>query len=522
MPGTRQNSTAEPSLASEIPVAQYVRMSTEHQKYSTENQALVIAKYASSHGMTIVKTYEDSGKSGLNLRGRKGLQALLHDVEQDIPSFKAILVYDISRWGRFPDPDEAATYVYACKRRNIKIIYCAEPFDNDGSISSTVLIGLKRSMAAEYSRELGVKVFNGACNLVQRGWRQGGTPGFGLRRQLVDEQQNSKGLLSRGQKKSIQTDRVILVPGPEEEVATVNRIYRLFLEEGMPELVIASKLNQEGLKNDAGRPWSKGAIHQILTNEKYIGNNVYNRSSFKLKIQHVRNPPEQWIRKDGAFEAIVPVAMFVEVQSVIANRSQHLNDAAMLDLLRRTLTRYGVLSGMLIDEDDEAPSTSAYRTRFGSLLRAYSLIGYTPRRDYTYLEINRALRQRHPQLIAEITAGIQLAGGWTSHNGLNDLITVNNELSVSLVIARCKTSTAGSHRWLIRFDAGLHPDITIVVRMDSSNTQAHDYYVFPALDFSSENLPVLADNEFSLDFYRTESLANFYQLAGRTNFREVA
>lgn len=52
-----------------IPVAQYVRMSTEHQRYSTENQAAAIAEYAKAHGMQIVQTYEDSGKSGLNLKG---------------------------------------------------------------------------------------------------------------------------------------------------------------------------------------------------------------------------------------------------------------------------------------------------------------------------------------------------------------------------------------------------------------------------------------------------------------------
>jgi len=334
-------------------VAQYVRMSTEHQKYSTENQAAAIAEYARLHGMRIVRTYEDSGKSGLNLKGRSGLQALLHDVEQPSPGFSAVLVYDISRWGRFPDPDEAAAYVHSCKSRGIQVIYCAEPFNNDGSLPSTVFIGIKRSMAAEYSRELSVKVFNGACTIVRHGYRQGGAPGFGLRRQLIDEQHNIKGLLSRGEKKSIQTDRVILVPGPPDEVELVNRIYRLFLDGNMPERVIASVLNREGLTNDAGKLWTRGAIHQILTNEKYIGNNVYNRSSFKLKIQHVRNPPEQWVRRDGAFEAIVPAVVFMQAQAVIAARSHHLDDAQMLEMLRQTLERHGALSGIVIDEDDD-------------------------------------------------------------------------------------------------------------------------------------------------------------------------
>ena len=505
-----------------MPVAQYVRMSTEHQKYSTENQAAAIAEYASLHGMRIVKTYEDSGKSGLNLKGRSGLQALLHDVKQPSPGFRAVLVYDISRWGRFPDPDEAAAYVHSCKSRGIQVIYCAEPFNNDGSLPSTVFIGIKRSMAAEYSRELSVKVFNGACTIVRHGYRQGGAPGFGLRRQLIDEQHNIKGLLSRGEKKSIQTDRVILVPGPPEEVELVNRIYRLFLDGNMPERVIASILNREGLTNDVGKPWTRGAIHQILTNEKYIGNNVYNRSSFKLKIQHVRNPPEQWVRRDGAFEAIVPAMVFMQAQAVIGARSHHLDDAQMLEMLRQTLERYGALSGIVIDEDDEVPSSSAYRTRFGSLLRAYSLIGYTPRRDYSYLEINKLLRRRHPELIDEMTAGIEQSGGRAARNDETDLLTINGEFTASLVIARCKPTATGSYRWLIRFDAGLHPDVTVVARMSPFNSHAHDYYVLPAIDFSAETLPILEDNGFTLDAYRVDSLESFYQLAGRVPLQEAA
>lgn len=513
---------AETSRETGIPVAQYVRMSTEHQRYSTENQAAAISEYASLHGMRIVKTYEDSGKSGLNLRGRSGLQALLKDVEKPLPGFQAVLVYDISRWGRFPDPDEAAAYVHACKSRGIKVIYCAEPFNNDGSLPSTVFIGIKRSMAAEYSRELSVKVFAGACTIVRHGYRQGGAPGFGLRRQLIDEQQNVKGLLSRGEKKSIQTDRVILVPGPLNEVATVLRIYSLFLDEGMPERVIASILNREGIVTDTGMSWTRGTIHQILTNEKYIGNNVYNRTSFKLKTQHVHNPPEQWVRRDGAFEAIVPIGMFLQVQQIIAARSHHLGDDQMLNLLRQTLQRHGALSGMLIDEDDDAPSSSAYRSRFGSLLRAYGLIGYTPRRDYAYLEINRALRRRYPELIEEIAYGIQQAGGWSMRNATTDLLTVNGEFTTSLVIARCKPTPAGKQRWLIRFDATLCPDITVVMRMDASNRRPYDYYVFPAIDFAAETLPVLEDNGFTLDAYRTDSLDDFYQLAGRVSLQEAA
>jgi DNA invertase Pin-like site-specific DNA recombinase len=93
-------------------VAQYVRMSTEHQRYSTENQADAIANYAKEHGMVIVRTFADEGKSGLNLEGRAGLLSLLSEVQTGLADFGAILVYDISRWGRFQDADESGYWEY--------------------------------------------------------------------------------------------------------------------------------------------------------------------------------------------------------------------------------------------------------------------------------------------------------------------------------------------------------------------------------------------------------------------------
>lgn len=113
--------------------------------------------------------------------------------------------------------------------------------------------------------------------------REGGAAGFGLRRYLVDEHRQPKAVLSRGEQKSLQTDRVILKPGPPEEVEVVRRLYRMFVVQRRTETEIAAALNEEGILTDLGRPWTRGTVHQVLTNEKYIGNNVYNRASFKLK-----------------------------------------------------------------------------------------------------------------------------------------------------------------------------------------------------------------------------------------------
>ncbi len=112
---------------------EYVRMSTEHQQYSTENQSDKIREYAIRRGIEIVRTYADAGKSGLRIDGRASLQQLIKDVESGSADFTIILVYDVSRWGRFQDADESAYYEYRCRRAGIQVAYCAEQFENDGS-----------------------------------------------------------------------------------------------------------------------------------------------------------------------------------------------------------------------------------------------------------------------------------------------------------------------------------------------------------------------------------------------------
>ena len=266
--------------------AEYVRMSTDHQKYSTENQSEAIQQYAARRGLIIVRTYADEGKSGLGLGGRDALKQLIADVQNGTADFTTILVYDVSRWGRFQDADESAYYEYICKRAGISVQYCAEQFENDGSPVSTIVKGVKRAMAGEYSRELSVKVFAGQCRLIELGYRQGGPPGFGLRRRLIDQNGEMKADLARGEQKSIQTDRVVLVPGPD----TKNRKPSVGFIEHLSktaklESEIAELLNARGIRTDLGREWTRGTVHQILINEKYIGNNVWNRASFKLKTE---------------------------------------------------------------------------------------------------------------------------------------------------------------------------------------------------------------------------------------------
>ena len=505
-----------------IRVAEYVRMSTDHQKYSTANQAAAIREYAEKHGMDIVKTYGDDGKSGLEIGRRAGLRQLLDDVTRGEVDFSAILVFDISRWGRFQNSDEAAHYEYLCTKAGVRVVYCAEPFENDGTPLATIVKGVKRSMAAEYSRELSAKVFAGQCRLIRLGFHQGGTPGYGLRRALIDQHREVKGLLTRGEQKSIQTDRVVLVAGPEDEVAIVHRIYHLFLERHLAEQSIADVLNDDRILTDFERPWTRGTVHQVLTNEKYVGNNVYNRTSGKLKTPTVSNPPELWVRCDRAFDGIVSPAAFLRVREIIAARSVRLEDHQMLALLRRLAEKVQALSGLVIDEQSDMPSSMSYRQRFGGLVRAYALIGYDSGRDYRFLEVNRRLRARRPLVVQDVVSALERTAGNVSKDATTDLVTVNEEWTVSVVIARSFRQESGATRWKVRFDMQLKPDVTVAVRMNETNESARDYYLIPRLDMATWPRHLGFENSPFIDGYRFENLDILGRLAARIRLKEAA
>src|SRR5207302_11196154 len=198
---------------------------------------------------------------------------------------------------------------------------------------------------------------------------------------------------------SIQTDRVVLVPGPAQEVETVRWMYRTFVEAGKPEREIGALLNERGVTTDLGRLWTRGTVHQVLINEKYVGNNVWNRISYKLKKKRTYNGPDMLVRADNAFESIVDRLLFDAAQVIIRERSRKLTDEEMLDALQALYQARGYLSGLIIDEIEELPSSSAYQNRFGSLLRAYQLVGFAPDRDYRYIDINRSLRALFPEVM---------------------------------------------------------------------------------------------------------------------------
>ncbi len=502
--------------------AQYVRMSTEHQQYSTSNQEDAIREYARRRGFEVVRTYADEGRSGLNVAGRDGLRALIDDVHNGRADFKAILVYDISRWGRFQDADESAFYEYQCRRAGIEVHYSAEQFENDGGPTATIIKSVKRAMAGEYSRELSAKVFRGQCRLIELGYRQGGPPGYGLRRMLINQGGERKGVLPRGERKSLQTDRVILTPGPEEELEVVRRVYEQFTREGKRESEIAADLNARSLRTDLGRPWTRAAVRQLLTNEKYIGNNVYNRTSFKLKKRRVRNTPDMWVRSEAAFRPVVCAEDFFVARGIFAERARRVPSEDMIAHLRRLGAAVATVSAGAIAADENMPSSAAYRSRFGSLLSAYRLAGIEPARDYGYVEVNRALRALHPSLVEDLTRRLAEVGATVAYDEASDRLLINGEYTAGVVLSRCRRTPAGSLRWVVQIDQRVAPDVTILVRMDAENARPADYYLLPVMDLIAPRIILCECNGAHLDTYQFDTLDHFAALAARRTIEEAA
>ena len=201
------------------------------------------------------------------------------------------------------------------------------------------------------------------------------------------------------------------------------------------------------------------------------------------------------------------IERFYTVQGIYLERNKKTTDEELLQGLRDLYARQGRLSALIIDEADYLPPSSLFSTRFGGLLRAYQLIGYSPKHDYRYIAINQRLRVLHAEIVANVLLSIEnLCGRKIPIDPKSSLLELNYNLTVSIVISRCFTTPAGTRRWKIRFDSSLRPDITVAVRMDTSNESIYDYYILPALEFSYQQIKLSEDNVGLLDSFRTDTL----------------
>lgn len=467
-----------------LPAAEYVRMSNLEQRYSFAIQREAIRQYAQAHGYEVTKSYEDTGKSGVALKGRRALKALLHDVLTHASSFKAILVYDVSRWGRFQDTDEAAHYEFLCKQAGVPVLYCAEQFTNEQSAQNAILKAVKRTMAGEYSRELSRRSTASHRRSAASGFRPGGPAGYGLLRVSVSNDGNVKRHLTPGERKAFATDRVTLVPGPKEEVARVRNIFRTYLQ-GKGRLKpgeIARRLNREGVLASHGGPWSSHTVLGVLTYPKYAGRLVWGRTSQRLRTKVRRQPGDLWVTHDGAFEPIISPQVFSRVQTLLRkNCGRRIPDGELIRAARLVFAKHGRIAESLMGRNNGTYSLCTIYRRFGSAKRLYELVGF----DYpaaTFSHGQETTRVRN-EILGQILA--KFDGRFTPfrlpNSGRRSNLLFDSKSPLYVSVALHVGGGLEKDRWVLRPVQRENDAPALLCLMRPGNKEYGSLYLFPAL-----------------------------------------
>jgi DNA invertase Pin-like site-specific DNA recombinase len=498
------------SSSQKIQAAIYVRMSTENQNYSTDHQRAKIHEYARGNGIEIVKEYVDEGKSGLDIRRRAGLSNLIGDVQSGESAFQLIIVYDVSRWGRFQDVDEAAYHEHTCRRAGVKVVYCGEQFSDDGTPLGALLKSIKRTMAAEYSRELSTKTFIAQCRFTEIGFKQGGHAGYGLRRLAITKDGIPRRVLEYGEGKGAVTDRVVLIPGPKHEAAVIRRVYALYLDEKLSEPAIARLLNTEGIAGEFDRPWTHSMVNSLLTNLKYCGTLAFNRKSCKLSSRRKQNPREDWIVNEGAVKPLVSLSLFEQAKKERARRLRRYLPGELLDLLRTCNETHGRVNAKIIASDPLMPDPQLFVRSFGSLIAAYDAAGLARCPSHTFVETKRIIASRLQDLSAEVMRLALSAGASVDESKTPYSLTINQTVRVKVEVATRRRPRKGLVNWRVKPSPGT--DFVITARLHGDTHELIDYFLISAAELASGPLYLKESNLEHFATMRHESLASMFGL----------
>jgi DNA invertase Pin-like site-specific DNA recombinase len=456
----------------------------------------------------VCQSYRDEAKSGLEIRRRTGLSQLLRDVVEGGQPYKAVLVYDVSRWGRFQDPDEAAHYEFLCKAAGVQVHYCAEQFSNNGHPASLILKTLKRVMAAEYSRELSDKVFAGMTQGIRKGFRSGGHPGYGFRRMLLAADGNPRQLLLTGERKSIATDRVVLVPGPADEVFCVREIYRLFIAENKTFAGIAAALNRKGIPFLNDTQWTDHAVKKILTHPKYKGTAIYNRTTERLCSKSRKVPESEWVVVPNAFKPLVEAQIFEAAQDALRRRFCHRSNEQILEQLKSILKAHGRLSTAILGIYGFSPG--GLHHRFGSMMKAYDLIGYQTaykKPAEHRMHVRKIRSEVMQQLVALFPDHVSVFSSvfWRRKNCLR----LKNGLNVAVRVCRSIKLVTKGRMWVLQAARKESCQVTLVAAMNPENTGVEIFYLTTRLKNRCK-IHIAENSEWLTSGVRIENLHTFY------------
>jgi DNA invertase Pin-like site-specific DNA recombinase len=474
--------------------AQYVRMSSDQQALSIDTQKVAIALYAGQHGLEIIRTYADEGKSGVTLAGRPAMQQLLIDVtERDCP-FDVILVLDVSRWGRFQDVDESAFYEWTCRKNGVRVQYVAESFLGSGTPFDSILKQLKRAMAAEYSRELAEKSRAGQVHVVNLGFAVGNLPCIGYRRQAVSAEGANKGVLFPRDRKPALNDRVRWILGPLEEVEAVRRIFDDYTA-GVSLTAIANRLHSQGMRSHDGAVLNATKMRVLLKTEAVTGTFAWGAR----RRRAITNIPELANRATNNMVPPIidrPTWEKAQVMLKAATWVRHFGmpREVLIDKLRLALTKNPRLTSRGFRAMGLADPLT-YLRHFGSLFPAYAAAGRTSK---LVCPTAPQLRQKFADDVLKLLG----SSGISARRGIHSGIVVNG---VEVRVRATKslfTLKGGPRRERPHVERRIPGWWVLLLRLNEDGRTGKDFFLFPphvnttfSVQFSGADLP-------GLDVYR--------------------
>ena len=277
-----------------IPAAAYARYSSDKQNPSTiDAQLAAIQEYAQRNGYVIVRIYKDEAKSGTTDVGRDDFLRMIDDSANG--DFKAVIVYMVDRFSRNAEIAE--------KRRKELLDNDVELLSTTEDISSSshpIVRLLHEGMAENYSRQLGIRVMGGHIVKAEKSLHNGGIPPLGYDVDCEDK----------------------LVINPTEREA-VKLIFDRLLE-GHSYHKIADELNLLGYRTKQGNEFTVNSFHDLIQNEKYCGDYVYNKTSKRKsngsRNAHKEKKESEIIRNTDAIPAIVTREQFEQVKKIVKAR----------------------------------------------------------------------------------------------------------------------------------------------------------------------------------------------------------
>jgi DNA invertase Pin-like site-specific DNA recombinase len=490
----RQQPVAEPAPRIRA-VAYYRHSAQDRQENSIAIQQEQVQKWATENGVEIIHEFVDRGKSGLTAKYRDAFNDMMDNWVKVRNDFQFILCLDVSRWGRFQDIDLSATYSADCKRHGKQVIYTTIGKPKEDDPLYPVYLQFERFRAAQCSKELSGKVFNGCITIAKQGYWAGGKPPYGFERLLLDEARKPVQVLASGQRKSIQNQRVRLAPGNENQVAAIRQIFHDFTQNGRRMEDIAATLNREGVPSPSDGSWDAGKVRRILVNELYIGTMVYNKTRQKLQTPTRRNPQPEWIRTKGAFDPIVEQSVFDEAQRVMAQAALKYTPQFLLEQLTRIFRDNEFIRPSLVRADPVAASPETYAKHFTSLDTAYQQV------------FGVALAQ----VRTEVESSLRNAVGDVEN--YDDFLVVNRKFTV-LIQPSVPVPHGYNQYWYFRPDARGVVDITLGVPVSGpTGPQILGYLALPRLLVRNRGIRLFGSSASRLDMYGHQGLDMIFQLA---------